>query len=690
MIYLMTDAQDILVQDGRIFSASDPDFTFAVNTNALVADSQGEIFMWVDRFPIYPDPDAAVGTTSFSQFSPFSPVGFGEAGALIGVLKDVDAFLALQAEDPSFLPGWAAFEVTQTGLVPYDPEGDIAITGLWPGAIPPEGDLAGARIAVIGEGRLDELVEAAGGVPVPFTSSNRFLFEEEMRAGTIAGGITAFPLGVDRWDRGEFGYDLFTARLDAGGFTDAKAVGPLPIAERGLTPESPPDTTPDPSPSPTPQPTPDPAPEPTPDPGEEPQPDPGSGGSGNAYVLVIASNLGVISATELDGATIALEPGTAQEQALADYFRATNQVYEPIPATNPSAIADAVRSGAADVGLIREQTAIDLGLTAPDFIVVSDFATDGTSSGDGGIQGSAQPDQIDGTEAAETLSGLGGNDTLTGGPGNDTVDGGAGTDTAVYTGGKAAHTVTISTSGITVTDRRPDGDGTDQLVSIERLTFADEDWRLDIFDDVAGLSEQAFRDFIEVYIAYFNRAPDAEGLFFYGTAFANGTSVEDSAATFLNSAEYQATYPPGQSNQEFAEAVYGNVLGRIPDLLGLNFWVGVLDSGAVSRDAFILEVLKGAKAPAPEDATQDFIDQKAADVAYLSNKTDIGLYFAVTKGMSDVPNATAAMQLFDDGDPNDIDAAVAAIDGFYADALDPVNGEFLLQLVGVVDDPFMA
>jgi hypothetical protein len=33
---------------------------------------------------------------------------------------------------------------------------------------------------------------------------------------------------------------------------------------------------------------------------------------------------------------------------------------------------------------------------------------------------------------------------------------------------------------------------------------------------------------------------------------------------------------------------------------------------------------------------------------------------------------------------------VAAIDGFYADALDPVNGEFLLQLVGVVDDPFMA
>ncbi|NNE52472.1 MAG: DUF4214 domain-containing protein [Sulfitobacter sp.] len=289
----------------------------------------------------------------------------------------------------------------------------------------------------------------------------------------------------------------------------------------------------------------------------------------------------------------------------------------------------------------------------------------------------------------DDIFGDAGDDSLTGGQGDDQIDGGTGSDTAAYSGAKAAHTVSVSASGIAVEDRRSDGDGTDQLTSIESLSFLDGDWPLDIFDNVADLTEQAFRDFIEVYIAYFNRSPDAEGLFFYGTAFANGTSLEDSAATFLNSAEYQATYPPGLSNQEFAEAVYNNVLGRIPDVLGLEFWVGVLNSGARSRDVFILEVLKGAKAPAPDDATQDFIDQKAADVAYLANKTDIGLYFAVTKGMSNVTNATTAMQLFDDGDQSDIDAAVAAIDGFYADALDPTNGEFLLQLVGVVDDPFM-
>lgn len=121
-----------------------------------------------------------------------------------------------------------------------------------------------------------------------------------------------------------------------------------------------------------------------------------------------------------------------------------------------------------------------------------------------------------------------------------------------------------------------------------------------------------------------------------------------------------------------------------------SFWVSQLDSGNVSRDVFIIAVLDGAKAPPPADATPDFIAQQQADREYLSNKTDVGLYFATTNGLSDVADATTAMQIFDDGDPDDIAAAIAAIDGFYADALGATDGEFLIQLVGVVDDPFAA
>ena len=130
---------------------------------------------------------------------------------------------------------------------------------------------------------------------------------------------------------------------------------------------------------------------------------------------------------------------------------------------------------------------------------------------------------------------------------------------------------------------------------------------------------------------------------FRGTAFANGTTLDEMATLFIDQAETKAAYPDGTSNNVFAETVYDNVLGRVPDLAGFNFWVGLLDDGTVQRDAFILEVLRGAKAAPPAGATQEFIDQQQADQQYLATKIDIGAYFAVHKGMSDVDNAIAAM-----------------------------------------------
>jgi len=112
-----------------------------------------------------------------------------------------------------------------------------------------------------------------------------------------------------------------------------------------------------------------------------------------------------------------------------------------------------------------------------------------------------------------------------------------------------------------------------------------------------------------------------------------------------------------------------------------------LDAGDVSRDQFILEVLRGAKSELKPELGQAFVDQQLADQAFLTTKTDIGAYFAVHKGMSDVDNASAAMALFD-GTEASIDTTVTAIDSYYADALDPTTGEFIMQVVGVLDDPF--
>ena len=186
---------------------------------------------------------------------------------------------------------------------------------------------------------------------------------------------------------------------------------------------------------------------------------------------------------------------------------------------------------------------------------------------------------------------------------------------------------------------------------------------------------------------FFNRAPDAVGLNFWGTAFANGVSLADSARLFVDQVETRATYPSDLSNSELVATIYDNVLGRIPDQAGFDFWVNALDTGGIGRDIAILGILGGAKAVPPADATQDFIDQQLADRAYLATKTDIGAYFAVHKGMSDVDHASAAMAVFN-GSAESVTAAVAQIDSFYDAALKPTSGEFLMPLVGVLDDPF--
>jgi hypothetical protein len=307
------------------------------------------------------------------------------------------------------------------------------------------------------------------------------------------------------------------------------------------------------------------------------------------------------------------------------------------------------------------------------------------------INGTPDPDDLIGGLGSDTIQALAGVDTITASSGNDEIDGGEGTDTVIYSGNQSSYTLTLSPTATTITDRRDDGNGTDTLIDMEFLDFdtdlSEGPFNLSVFGGPAGLSASELGSFVELYIAYFNRAPDAVGLNFWGTQFANGLTLEEMAALFGPQNETRAAYPEGTSNNEFATTVYTNVLGRTPDQGGIDFWVGQLDRGAVGRDQFILEVLQGAKSDPKPALGQDFVDQQIADKLFLETKTDIGAYFAVHKGMSDVDDAVAAMALFD-GSAGSVDNAVAAIDGFYADALDPSTGEFLMPLVGVLNDPF--
>lgn len=347
----------------------------------------------------------------------------------------------------------------------------------------------------------------------------------------------------------------------------------------------------------------------------------------------------------------------------------------------------------------------------------------------GAVFGGLGDDSISGGEGGDSISGGAGVDTIFCGAGDDTIsggsnfddietasagsisidanghviitpnqkvevlDGGTGTDTLVLSGNQSSYTLLFGPQGTFIVDRRPGGEGVDQLQNMDRLDF---DVELDVFKNEPmdlgryggiNLSADDFKSFIELYVAYFNRAPDAVGLYFWGNAFSNGVTLEEMAALFAGQPETMAAFPSESSNADFVATVYLNVLGRIPDVEGERFWTNVLELNAVSKDQFILEVLKGAKAQVMEGQSDEFINQQQLDREFLSNKTDLGAYFAVHRGMSNVEHASVVMSLYD-GTEDGLRAAVEATDTYFTSALDPFDGELLMPLVGVLENPF--
>jgi Domain of unknown function (DUF4214)/Bacterial Ig-like domain len=121
------------------------------------------------------------------------------------------------------------------------------------------------------------------------------------------------------------------------------------------------------------------------------------------------------------------------------------------------------------------------------------------------------------------------------------------------------------------------GTGKTTLGNIERVMFTQG-------DDVVALSQngqlgQAWR----LYQAAFDRAPDKGGLGYWLFQQQKGLSLDDVAQNFLTSKEFVERYGV-QTNAEFVNSLYHNVLHRDGDAGGFAFHVGTLDAGASRAD----------------------------------------------------------------------------------------------------------
>ena len=278
------------------------------------------------------------------------------------------------------------------------------------------------------------------------------------------------------------------------------------------------------------------------------------------------------------------------------------------------------------------------------------------------------------------VSAGGGDDTITGGPGDDVIVGGAGEDTVVVTGDLDDFGFAFGPGGIEQTDKANGDTGTDILNGVEFVQVDDGTLNLSVLEGAVTLTPDQLQLLTELYIAYFDRAPDAGGLLFWGTSLANGVSLPEIAALFFEQPETQEKMPDDLSSEAFVTRAYTNFLERDPDEAGRDFWVAQLEAGTVSRPEFMLALIEGARAEtgSPED------------VRTIQDKGDIGVSFALINGLNNVDDAEAVMAAYT---LIDRDESLAEAQRLTADAAADANGgdgttAFTLQLVGVIDDPF--
>lgn len=268
----------------------------------------------------------------------------------------------------------------------------------------------------------------------------------------------------------------------------------------------------------------------------------------------------------------------------------------------------------------------------------------------------AQADSVSLHAGDDYVDSGGGNDTITGGAGNDTLNGNTGNDTSVYTGTRASFTLATSGNNLIVTDLTG-AEGVDTLVNIERLRFADVSVNLQVKGIAAAAPLADVQRISELYVAFFNRIPDADGLSYWIGQKSAGQSISQIADTFYNAGvQYSSLtgFTATMSNADFVNIIYKNVLGRKDgaDAGGLAYWTGKLADGSATRGALVSTILDSAhsyKGDATYGYVADLLDNKnlvaktfAIDLGLNYNTSDASITNGMAIAAAVTPTSTAA------------------------------------------------
>jgi hypothetical protein len=147
-------------------------------------------------------------------------------------------------------------------------------------------------------------------------------------------------------------------------------------------------------------------------------------------------------------------------------------------------------------------------------------------------------------------------------------------------GGPASQYIVANDSGsLYVQNTAPGQDATPIISGNTVIAFANG---TGLFDPTGSAEDVA-----RLYLAAFNRNPDVAGLQYWQSTMDNShVPLSDVANIFTSSPEFIQDYG-ALSDDGFVQQVYQNVLGRSADSEGLQYWDGVLASGASRGNVLI-------------------------------------------------------------------------------------------------------
>jgi hypothetical protein len=207
------------------------------------------------------------------------------------------------------------------------------------------------------------------------------------------------------------------------------------------------------------------------------------------------------------------------------------------------------------------------------------------------------------------------------------------TDTVVFGGKRSEYfisKVSSGANGVVVTDSA--GNNVD-VAGASSIKFADVSVNLSIAGLARGMATADLNSLIELYIAFFNRVPDADGLAYWMAQRKAGMSLDAIAQSFYSAAlEYAAVtgYSAAMTDEDFVKVIYKNVLGRsgtnAPPDEDVQYWAGELKNGR-SKASMIGVMLNSAHSYA-NDPTWGWVPN------LLDNKIAVGRYFAIDGGLN--------------------------------------------------------